>query len=181
MDVLLPSLYGIGWVSDLDDAPCGPCGLCHPNGTNQVIPGFDLWTKARADKYITDAVAEAIRVKAAQAARGHAVKVLPFFTWHMGSDAGSCSAQHTLTPQHIANGTAVFIQDENLKQHFKLTKEGGCDGMVLWGLGGPHKSARPGNPGEVTRPSLVKYLHEHWTPLVKEYCDPAEALSTTEV
>ena len=28
-----------------------------------------------------------------------------------------------------------------------------------------------GNPGEVTRPELVKYLHEQWTPLVKEFCD----------
>jgi len=32
-------------------------------------------------------------------------------------------------------------------------------------------TARAGNPGEVTRPELVKYLHEQWTPLVKEYCD----------
>ncbi len=44
--------------------------------------------------------------------------------------AGSCSGQHTLTPARLANGTAVFIQPENLKQHFKLTKEEGADGMV---------------------------------------------------
>ena len=58
--------------------------------------------------------------------------------------AGSCSAQHTLTPAHLANGTAVFIQPENLKEHFKLTKEEGADGMVVWGDAGPHVSARPG-------------------------------------
>ena len=57
---------------------------------------------------------------------------------------GSCSAQHTLTPARLANGTAVFIQPENLKEHFKLTKEEGADGMVVWGDAGPHVSARPG-------------------------------------
>ena len=36
-------------------------------------------------------------------------------------------------------------------------------GSLLWVFAG--------NPGEVTRPELVKYLHEQWTPLVKEFCD----------
>ena len=36
-------------------------------------------------------------------------------------------------------------------------------GSLLWVIAG--------NPGEVTRPELVKYLHEQWTPLVKEFCD----------
>lgn len=61
-----------------------------------------------------------------------------------GWQAGSCSAGHTVTPAHLANGTSVFIQPENLKEHFKLTKKYGADGMVVWGEGGPHVSARPG-------------------------------------
>ena len=92
------------------------------------------------------------------------MKVLPFFTWHLASDvsptnsqiphlylrerfatqAGTCSAQRTLTPARLANGTSVFIQPDNLKEHFKITKEEGADGMVVWGMGGPHVSARPG-------------------------------------
>ena len=157
VDVLLPALYADGWVSDTNDAPCGPCSICAPNGTDQLIPGFDLYTKARADTYIKDAVAESMRIKAAQAATGHDVKVLPFFWWHMG---GNCS------------GINTFIQDENLKRHFKLTKEGGADGMVVWGAAGPMTSASAGSPGEVGRPELVTYWHEHWSPLVEEYCDP---------
>ena len=65
-----------------------------------------------------------------------------------------------------------YFNCEDLKRHFKLTKEGGADGMVVWGAAGPMTSASAGNPGEVGRPELVKYLHEHWSPLVEEYCDP---------
>ena len=87
VDLLLPSLYATGWVSDKPDAPCGPCGICQPNGSgHQLIPGFDLYTKHRANKYIRDAVKETVRIKKAQAAKGHAVKALPFFTWHLASD-----------------------------------------------------------------------------------------------
>eukprot|EP01047_Picozoa_sp_COSAG01_P120264 COSAG01_NODE_48991_length_376_cov_0.671480_1_plen_113_part_10 len=84
-DLLMLTMRGVattGWVSDTPDAPCGPCGSCQPNGSgHQLIPGFDLYTKHRANTYIRQAVKESVRIKKAQAAKGHAVKVLPFFTW----------------------------------------------------------------------------------------------------
>ena len=87
-----------GWVSDKPDAPCGPCGICQPNGSgHQLIPGFDLYTKHRANTYIRQAVKESVRIKKAQAAKGHAVKVLPFFTWHLASDVSPRS--------HVLNST----------------------------------------------------------------------------
>ena len=74
-------------MSDKPDAPCGPCGICQPNASgHQLIPGFDLYTKHRANTYIRQAVKESVRIKKVQAAKGHAVKVLPFFTWHLASD-----------------------------------------------------------------------------------------------
>ena len=83
----MPRVPTAGWVSDKPDAPCGPCGICQPNGSgHQLIPGFDLYTKHRANTYIRQVVKESVRIKKAQAAKGHAVKVLPFFTWHLASD-----------------------------------------------------------------------------------------------
>ena len=68
--------------------------------------------------------------------------------WSCGATRG-----RTSPPDRVRTITLPILYD-----HYST-----LTGSLLWVLAG--------NPGEVTRPELVKYLHEQWTPLVKEFCD----------
>jgi hypothetical protein len=99
------------------------------------------------------------RLQQSEEAQGRTLELLPFFTWHMSSNAGSCSNKKT-----------VFMEPKDLQAHFKLVSESGADGIIIWGEGGPTRSNMPGKTGEVGRSVVESYLTSAWEPLITEYC-----------